>query len=589
MIYTDPVVVQAEPVESLLDAMERGEVSCLLILESNPVYSMPADARFGDRLKHVPLKIHAGLYQDETALRCDWHLPLTHPLESWGDARSPDGTATLIQPTIAPLYGGRSIPEILSMLQDTDPRGGHEILRSYWRRELGDDGFEAAWRDALLAGFVRDTAFQPQHVAVTASGAPNPAPAADGIDVLIRPDPTIWDGAFANNAWLQELPKPWTNTVWQNVLTLSPARAAKHGLKNRGLATVKAGGDAVTGPVWIVEGQHDDVVMVQLGYGRGTLGSVGSGIGFDAYALRSRLAPWTRHGATLHVASGERRVVTSQELEQQGGHDFVRLQPIGAKPVGDDTAFTQPTLYNRTAAESASDGRAWGMVIDLDACIGCNACVVACQSENNVPVVGEEQFAEGRSMHWLRVDHYRDDTSDHSHQRFMPVPCMHCETAPCELGCPVEATVHDHEGLNLMIYNRCVGTRACSSYCPYKVRHFNFLHYSEAPPAIQARRNPEVTVRARGVMEKCTYCVQRIVKARITADIDDRPIRDGEVVTACASACPTRAITFGDLADEQSAVASARKDPRNYALLGELNTRPRTTYLAALVPSDWKA
>ena len=408
--------------------------------------------------------------------------------------------------------------------------------------------------------------------ATAASSASTPAakPSA-GLEVLFRPDPAIWDGRFANNAWLQELPKPLTKTVWENVVTLSPKRAAEQKLHNGEMVEIAAGDRHIIGPVWILAGQHDDSVVVRLGYGRTSVGSVGDAIGYNAYPLRQHTNPWCIDNVTLRRGNRAIRIAETQQLDDQEGHDYVRVQPIGGEPVGDDTAFTQPTLYQR----EPSDGRAWGMVIDLDACTGCNACVVACQAENNIPSVGKDQVLAGRDMHWLRIDRYYTGPDENPDARFMPVPCMQCELAPCEVGCPVEATLHDDEGLNLMVYNRCIGTRACSAYCPYKVRHFNFLHYSDAPAAIQAQRNPEVTVRARGVMEKCTYCVQRIVAARITSDREHRPIHDGEVVTACAGACPTRAITFGDLADKSSAVTAARKNPGNYALLGELNTRAR--------------
>ncbi|MBV9748565.1 MAG: 4Fe-4S dicluster domain-containing protein, partial [Acetobacteraceae bacterium] len=307
-------------------------------------------------------------------------------------------------------------------------------------------------------------------------------------------------------------------------------------------------------------------------------------IGYDAYALRSSASPWHRQGAALRKTGRTVTLATTQEHNTMEGHDFVRVQPVGAAPVGDDKAWTQPTLYT---PPYESDGRAWGMVIDLDSCIGCNACVTACQAENNIAVVGREQAAEGRWMQWLRIDRYYEGAADDPATHFMPVPCMHCEQAPCEVGCPVEATLHDHEGLNLMVYNRCVGTRACSGYCPYKVRRFNYLDYSAgAAPSVQEQRNPDVSVRGRGVMEKCTYCVQRIAEQRIQADKGDGVIPDGAVKTSCQGACPTRAITFGDLADPKSAVLAARHDPRNYALLGELNTRPRTTYLARFAPPE---
>ncbi len=375
------------------------------------------------------------------------------------------------------------------------------------------------------------------------------------------------------------MPKPLSKVVWNAALSVSPQLAERERLRHGDVIELQVDGRRLEGPVWISPGQAANTVAATLGYGRRMNGALCDGIGYDAGALQDAAAPAFLRGAVLHRTERQAALVTTQDHHAMDGHDFLRVQPVGGAPVGETASFTQPTLYDGPAG----DGRAWGMVIDLDACIGCNACVVACQSENNSPVVGVEQVAQGRDMHWLRIDRYHDGGLDDAGSRFMPVPCMHCEQAPCEVGCPVEATLHDHEGLNLMVYNRCVGTRACSSYCPYKVRRFNYLDYSApAAPSVRAGRNPAVTVRSRGVMEKCTYCVERIADARIAADKENRPIRDGEVRTACQSACPTRAIVFGNLADQDSEVAATRRDPRNYALLGELNTRPRTTYLAAL-------
>lgn len=585
--YTDPVLGQAESLQELATAMQQGNVHTLVMLDTNPVYTAPAEAEFARYLSKVGFKLHAGLYADETAIRCDWHLPLSHTLESWGDARALDGTVTLIQPTIQPLYDTRSTTEILSLLFDDQPRFGQDMLRAYWRGQLSEQDFEQRWRDSLFAGYLPDTALPTQDVQPTAAPSVTSYDSVgkQAVEVLLRPDPTIWDGSFANNAWLQELPKPSSKIVWQNIIGLPSKLMRQHRLSDGDLVTVQVGNRSVTSPAWQASGQHENTVVLYLGYGRTHAGIVGGGIGYDAYPLRRFDTPWHAGSGSLHPANGGATLATSQQLDREQGHDIIRVQEIGSKPVGDDKAFTQPTLYNR----APDDGRAWGMVIDLDACIGCNACVAACQAENNVPVVGKDEFLAGRDMHWLRIDRYYEGPEDNPDTRFMPVPCMHCENAPCELACPVEATLHDHEGLNLMVYNRCIGTRACSAYCPYKVRHFNYLHYSDAPPSIQAQRNPDVTVRARGVMEKCTYCVQRIVAARVAADTEHREIRDGEVVTACAGACPTQAITFGNLDDKSSRVSAARKDPRNYALLGELNTRPRTTYLAAWSPAKEKA
>ncbi|GJD47881.1 Ion-translocating oxidoreductase complex subunit B [Methylobacterium crusticola] len=594
VFHTAPVPAQeAEPLAALVEAMARGAARAVVMLDVNPVYDAPGDLGFTEALARVPLKIHAGLYRDETAAHCDWTLPLAHPLESWGDARALDGTVTLIQPTVAPLYDGRTVPEILSILTDAEARDGRGLLDAHWRRPGEDEAAaRARLEEALRAGFLPGTALPEESVAAPAPAAARPAAGAPApssgparrVEVLFRPDPTIWDGSLSDLAWLQELPKPLTKVVWGNVVAVSPRLAEREELEQGDVVTLEAGGRRLEGPVWILPGQADDAVTVTLGYGRRAPGLLADGLGYDAYGLRAAASPWRLADATLARTGRRQPPVTTQDHGTMEGHDLVRVRALGA-PAAPSAPL--PSLYPPApaSAEGRHGGeRAWGMVIDLDACIGCNACVTACQSENNIPVVGREEVARGRWLHWLRIDRYYEGGLDQPATHFMPVPCMHCEQAPCEVGCPVEATLHDREGLNLMVYNRCVGTRACSSYCPYKVRRFNYLDYAgDMAPVQQQQRNPEVTVRARGVMEKCTYCVQRIAAARIDATkADHAPIPDGAVETACQGACPTRAITFGDLRDPASQVAAAAADPRNYALLGALNTRPRTTYLARL-------
>ncbi len=583
VFHTAPVAEPAEPLADLVSAMASGSVATLVMLDTNPVYDAAGSLGFGEALRRVRLKIHAGAYEDETALRCDWHLPLSHPLESWGDARSPDGTVGLMQPTIAPLYHGRSAAEILSLLADAEPKSGQELLRSHWQGSQAAADFAPRWQTMLRAGFIADTAFAPETVSLAPAKPPAAAPAASkGLTVLFRPDPTVWDGSRANNGWLQELAKPLTKLVWENALFVGPALAASSQLETGDVIALEVAGRRIEAPVWVLPGQADGVVGVTLGYGRSVPDQIASGLGYDGYALRDAADPWRATGATLRKTGRTSMFASTQHDSSMEGHTFVRVQHEGEPAVGETTSWTQPTLY---APPREQTGAAWGMVIDLDACIGCNACVVACQAENNIAVVGREQVALGRAMHWLRVDRYYEGPPEAPQTHFQPVPCMHCENAPCEVGCPVEATLHDSEGLNLMVYNRCIGTRACSGYCPYKVRRFNYLDYSAgAAPSVALQRNPQVTVRARGVMEKCTYCVQRIENAHIEAHKRNQPIPDGAVQTACQGACPSRAITFGDLSDKSSAVSTARADPRNYALLGELNVRPRTSYLAERAP-----
>ena len=582
VFQTSAAAGEAEDLAGLVGAMRSGEVGTLLVLGGNPVYDAAADLGFGAALASVQLSIHAGEHVDETALASAWHLPLVHPLEGWGDARAFDGTVSLLQPTIAPFYDGRSAQELLSLLTDPEPQAGLGLLRAYWAGQWGAQA-EATWHASLQQGFVAASAFGPVPVTVATAPVAAPAVASAGLELLFRPDPTVRDGAHADNAWLQELPKPLSKIVWDNVVQVSPRLAEREGLRNGDLVALTAGGRSVEAPVWIVPGQAETSLTVTLGYGRRAPDLLSHGIGYDAYALRQHAAPWGLDGAAIAKLGRRMEIATTQDHAAMQGGDFVRMQAPGAVQPRPEAG--QPTLYATKAVESPGDGRAWGMVIDLDSCIGCNACVVSCQSENNIAVVGRDQVAMGREMHWLRIDRYYEGPLDAPATRFQPVPCMHCEEAPCEVGCPVEATLHDHEGLNLMVYNRCVGTRACSGYCPYKVRHFNYLDYSAgAMPSIASGRNPDVTVRAAGVMEKCTYCVQRIAEARIDSDESGEPIGDGAVRTACQTACPTRAISFGNLDDPDAQVTAQRADPRNYALLGELGVRPRTTYLAGLLP-----
>ncbi len=603
--FIEPVLPQADSLADLVTAMDAGEVDTLVMMDCNPAYEAPGGFGFEGALGKVRMKIHVGAFADETALRCDWHLPLAHPLESWGDARAADGTASLIQPTIRPLYLGRTSSEVLSLLFDEQARDALAIVKSYWQGSK-NGAFEADWRKALTDGFLPNTASAAK--TVTANAAPADQGAApldirpDHVSVVFRPDATIRDGSYAANGWLQELPKPLTKIVWDNVVAIGPALAQKLEVDNGDIVTVSAGDTSVKGAAWILPGQADRTVTMTLGYGRLDRDMIFDDRGYNANPLRGKDSPWLLAGATIAKTGRKTLIATTQDHGTMEGHDFIRvsrsrdeIQRRGAEP---------RSLYGSSEALSTSDlkgdasreARAWGMVIDTDTCIGCNACVVACQAENNIAIVGKDQVAQGRDMHWLRIDRYYsaaksedrgaaaslDDPDTH----FQPVPCMHCELAPCEVGCPVEATLHDHEGLNLMVYNRCVGTRACSGYCPYKVRRFNYLDYTGGQsPAIQARNNPDVTVRSRGVMEKCTYCVQRVAEARITADEANAPIPDGAVKTACQGACPTQAISFGNLADPKADVVGKRKDPRNYDLLGELNVRPRTTYLAERAPS----
>jgi molybdopterin-containing oxidoreductase family iron-sulfur binding subunit len=628
LIHTAPI--EAHPVDyhaslaELLDDIDRKQVEVLVIVGSNPVFTAPVDMRVTERLQQVPLRVHMGLYQDETARQCHWHLPEAHYLEAWSDTRTFDGTATICQPLIQPLYAGKSAHELLSMLAHELRTPGHEIVQDYWRkhwRKRGESAanFEAFWQTSLHDGVVKGTAFAPrsvrlrnrweQHLARAAAGAQP----AGGYELVFQPDPTIYDGRFANNGWLQELPKPITKITWDNAVLMSPktarelgvslgnyAHGGEHGGYHPDVVELRLGERSLRAPVWIVPGHADGAVTISVGYGRQNAGKVGGEngavVGSNAYLLRTSHQLWFAPGLEVRKTGATSLVACTQQHQLMENREPVRAATLRGY-------HEQPDFVRKREAEEEREqtqrgarlpltmydsweypNHKWGMIIDLTTCTGCQACVVACQAENNIPVVGKDQVAAGREMHWLRVDRYISGTAEDPHEfHFQPVPCMHCEEAPCEYVCPVEATVHSAEGLNEMLYQRCVGTRFCSNNCPYKVRRFNFFAYADfATESIRQQYNPDVTVRSRGVMEKCSYCIQRIRSAVIAAQTEHRNITDGEVLTACQAACPAQAIVFGDLNDPKSTVAQWKKSPLEYALLAELNTHPRTTYLGAL-------
>jgi len=561
----------AGDIDMLATAIGRGGVETLMVFDANPLYEAGGsqlDARFDE----VPLRIHAGLHADETALRCHWHMPLAHLLESWSDGSAADGSTVIVQPLVRPWRDVRSRHGILASLTGED-RTDRDIVRTTWKDRVDDDG----WQKALLAGTIAPPI---ERERPAASEVSDPIVHAGevrltGLSLLIRPDPTLWTGRMASNPWLQELPKPLTKICWGNAVHISPALAREMDIANEDMVRLSVGDASITGPAWILPGQERRTILVHRGHGRSAGGRVAAGVGFDVAPLAVAQGP-----VKLEKIDGRQRIATTQHHFAMEDDEFVRYVATAA-----DRLPAEPPPSNFFPPQHSQP--AWGMAIDLDLCIGCNACVVACVAENNIPMVGKDQVAMGREMHWLRVDRYYRGSADEPEHAFQPVPCMHCEDAPCEMGCPVNATVHSDDGLNLQVYNRCIGTRTCSAYCPYKVRRFNWFDLTGGdPPELKAQRNPEVTVRGRGVMEKCTYCIQRISAARIEAKKADRPIGDGEVVTACQAACPTQAIVFGDIADEKSAVNARKTNGRDYPLLREANTRPRTTYQARILRGD---
>lgn len=594
--FVEPIApapeLQGESLQALVADMDAGNVEVLLILGGNPVYAAPADLRFGERMQKVGLRVRLGLYEDETSQLCHWHIPEAHVLESWGDVRAYDGTVSLIQPLIAPLYDGKTALEVLAAFSSKPSRKPYDVVRDYWKGVWGETNFEQRWRRALHDGVVADSAAAPRAVNLQANLFQSLQPlvaSAPGLEIVLRPDPTVYDGRYANNGWLQELPKPLTKLTWDNVAYVAPMTAARLGLKNGDLVQVVVEDRRVEAPVWIQPGQAPDTLLLHWGYGRARAGRVGGGIGFDAFRLSTSRAPWGMPGGEVRKTGRQYRLACTQDHFSLEGRDILRkgtleqyrhdpsLAPHGQH--GGEKHEELPSFY----PGFPYTGYAWAMSIDLSACIGCGACTIACVAENNIAVVGKDQVARGREMHWIRVDRYYEGDLDHPEFVHQPIPCQQCENAPCELVCPVNATVHSAEGLNDMVYNRCVGTKYCSNNCPYKVRRFNFYLYQDwYTESLKLLRNPDVTVRSRGVMEKCTYCVQRINAARIQAKREGRKIRDGEIVTACQQVCPTEAIVFGDKNDPQSRVSQMRQLPRTYHLLEELNTRPRTTYLAAV-------
>jgi Fe-S-cluster-containing dehydrogenase component len=588
----DPVEApHANQLPALVEDVRAGRIDALVIIDANPVYDAPDTLRMAEAVAAAAFSVHLGLYSDETAQRCQWRLPLSHSLESWGDARAIDGTTSLVQPLIRRLYDSRTRDELLALLAGVGTSDAYALTRQTWVSRASGD-FETWWRRALHDGVIADSRATPLSLTPAAPTRLAPPAASGGFTVVLSPDPSVWDGRFAANPWLQECPHPLTKQVWGNAVRLAPGDAARHGINDEDTVDLVVNGATVSGPAVVSEAQAEGVLAVCWGQGNSSprmaiangVGTRFGGLGVRPFARVLTNAEIRKSAAAIPFRSTQshtRLSGTSEELFQ-----LATLVELARSLPHDETP--PPSLLPIPPRGEY----AWAMVIDTDACIGCNACVVACQAENNVPIVGPEEVSQGRDMHWLRVDAYTRPQGAAMRTGFQLVPCMHCELAPCEPVCPVEASVHDHEGLNVQVYNRCIGTRFCEANCPYKVRRFNWFAYAGGQayggiaPALRAQHNPDVSARGRGVMEKCNYCLQRISRARRTAEKENRQIIEGEMVTACQAACPTRAIHFGDLNDDASEVSRLRKAPRHYTLLEALNTRPRTTYLKRLYLDD---
>jgi Fe-S-cluster-containing dehydrogenase component len=643
VVYTETVnplpSEQVSDLKALVADMNAGKVGWLVMLGVNPIYSAPADLGFKDAFDKVPVTAHLGSHRDETGSVSTWHINSSHYLESWSDARAYDGTVSIVQPMIAPLYGGLSSHDVFQSLSDDPQMSAYDVVVANAKTYIKGD-FPTGWRKALHDGWIEGTAFTASNASPKAIIGVGLTGAASGYEISFKPDASLYDGRYANNGWLQELAKQVTSMSWDNAAMVSMATMADLKSEETDLIEINVDGRTVTAPVFMQPGHPDGAITVHLGMGRGVeAGRVGAAVGFDAYKLRAADMPYYAVGGTAKKVDGEydlcvtkvhniehRGAFAQHDLEKplsdkQGtysmaGHeameraiiryatldevkknpnfahedgasgaliDKVGYAPEGEKQGPDDTIF-DPWNYKKTDESSRKIQNAWGMAIDLNSCVGCNACIVSCYAENNIAVVGREQVKVGRNMQWIRIDTYFEGDLHAPKAHFQPMACQHCENAGCEQVCPVGATVHTPEGINTMVYNRCVGTRYCSNNCPYKVRRFNFLLYSDYDTeSLKFMRNPDVTVRSRGVMEKCSYCIQRIAQAKITADKENREIRDGDIVTACQQACPTSAITFGNQNDPESKVAKAKALERNYQVLSDLNFRPRTTYTAGVV------
>ena len=595
---------ETAPLKDFVTAMKDSKIQTLVMLGGNPVFTMPADLDFRTALENVTLTIHHALHVDETSASCTWHLPARHYLEICGDVSGTDGRLGVIQPLISPLYDdGLSDIELLQLIATGAMAKGADLVKTTWKSLLPGMN-QRTWRGILHDGIY------PWTVAGL-TPAPNAAgiaavidkklfnasePSKSAMELVFRLAPTVHDGRFANNAWLQEFPDPVTKLTWDNAALMSRKTAEALGLNNGDLVRLSCDGREAPMPVWIVPGQADFSVTVTLGYGRRKAGRVGTGVGFNTYRLRSSAAMYIAQGLTIGAAFGTHKMACVQDHHGLDAEKMARegvrerlpqlyreatLEEYRKNPSFVDDIVHMPKLRRMWNDHTYEKGMQWGMSIDLNACIGCGACTIACQSENNIPIVGKTQVLNGREMHWIRIDRYYKGDEDDPGVRVMPLACHHCEMAPCEQVCPVAATSHDEEGLNVMTYNRCIGTRYCSNNCPYKARRFNFLNYTgKLPEVMKLAQNPDVSVRFRGVMEKCTYCTQRIERVRIHAKVEGREIQDGDIRSACQEACPTQAIVFGDINDPDSAVSKAKASTRTYALLGEFNLRPRTTFLA---------
>ncbi len=611
--------------QAFLDAvneLQAGVYDTVVMVGTNVAYSAPSDLNFEGALASADTTIHLSDYVDETSSLCNWHVNRAHFLEYWGDGLSYSGERSIIQPQIQPLFNGVSEIELLGILLNGAEVSGYDLVQETWQEFITSD-FDRQWEQILHDGIDPESGFEPADVSLSGNfaSAIEPALAAEavpGIEICIKPDSRVYDGRYANNSWLQELPEPMTKITWDNVAQMSPATAEQLGIppepsfRHNNVPTVRisAGNETIEIAAWVVPGHADDSITLTVGYGRNNVGRVADGVGVDTYPLRTSNHMFFQ-AANVEATGSTYEIACVQDHHSLEGRDMIRTATLEEYRETPDFASFENThgfeVPGMKEALAKGDERGpislfneqygpdhqpqWGMTIDLNSCFGCGVCTIACQAENNIPVIGKREVGRRRIMHWIRTDRYYEGDSENPKAYHQPVPCMHCELAPCEQVCPVSATTHSEDGINQMTYNRCIGTRYCANNCPFKVRRFNFFNYTKEylttgddPEIIQMAMNPEVTIRFRGVMEKCTYCVQRVNREKIKSKIatGSRKPADGTVKTACQQACPANAISFGDLTDENSEVSIKKRNDRNYVMLEEMNVRPRTSYLARL-------
>ena len=609
--------------KSLCDDIKNNKIKNLIILGANPVYDSPADFNFGDLLKNVPNSVHLTNILDETSKLCSWNIAMTHYFECWGDAMSYDGFVSIVQPQIMPLFDSKSAIQVLTPLVYSKELSSYDTVKNVWKSDIVKSGnFEREWEKVLHDGLYKNTIIKKEQVrpsSKTSTAQLNNFIKLDDnkFEIVFNASSSVYDGRFANNGWLQEIPKPVTSLTWDNAALISIKVAKKLNIKNGQMIEIKIDNKSIKLPAWITPGQNQKSISLELGYGREFEGRLGNGVGFNVYPLRMSSNPSYSLNASISVLDETYPLASTQdhhgleedqyaapgfdklsnnevqsripELVKQSTLDYYKDNPDWVQKKVEEhkpdkkRSWADHSMYNPEPEYDYSKGPQWGMSIDLTSCTSCNACSIACQSENNIPVVGKQQVMNGREMHWIRIDNYFAGDPDNPEMSTQSVACVHCELAPCETVCPVAATTHSSDGVNQMTYNRCLGTRYCANNCPYKVRKFNFYNYTrDLPEVVQMAMNPDVSIRFRGVMEKCTYCYQRVSAARISAENENREIQDGDFQVACQQSCPADAIKFGDINDPNSAVSKAKRRNRDYALLAHLGTAPRTTYLAKI-------